>query len=322
MERILCILNVRAWNHSAASTLVLTGAFVLALVATCLVAASPARAQENNTAKDDILVGLETARRGAHEAAIRYYTKAIDSGELSPHDTGMAYKARALSYHDTGNEDKALSDFAQASKLLPGDPDIYYNRAQILQARGDKAAADKDMALAAQGFAQRGNAYIDADQYDAAIADLSKALLLAPQSQDLYILRGLAYKLQGSLQKATDDYSRAIELNPEDPLAYMNRGNALLKSKQYGMALMDYDKAIELNPQYGDAYFNRAAAYEMIQEYQKAVEDYTKAIKLNPKDAMAYKRRGMLRQDMGQDSRAKRDFAAARKIDPNIPLEN
>ncbi|TVM18789.1 hypothetical protein DPQ33_04780 [Oceanidesulfovibrio indonesiensis] len=317
MERFLCIINRCIASHSAKSTALAAGVLLLALAAAGLTAA-PAHAD----ARDDILIGLEAARRGAHEAAMRYYTKAMESGELSSHDLGMAYKARALSYHDTGHPDKALSDFEQAAKLTPGDPDIYYNRAQILQARGQQEEADKDLQRAAQGFAQRGNAYIDHEKYDAAISDLTKALLFAPDSADLYIVRGLAYKLNGSLDKATDDYTRAIELAPDDPLPYMNRANTLLKAEQYGMALMDYDKAIELDPKYADAYFNRATAYEKILEDEKAVEDYTMAIKINPEDAMAYKRRGELRKGMGQNSLADKDFAKAFKIDPNLDTAN
>lgn len=318
MERILCIMNRCMANHAARSTALAVGVFLFVFSLTCL-ASAPAHADE---AKDDILVGLEAARRGAHEAAIRYYTKAMESGQLSTHDMGMAYKARALSYHDTDQQDKALSDFEQAAKLIPGDPDIYYNRAQILQARGKQEEADKDLRRAAQGFAQRGNAYIDHDKYDAAIADLTKALLFAPDSVDLYILRGLAYKLNGALDKATDDYTRAIELAPDDPLPYMNRANALLKAKQYGKALMDYDKAIELDPKYADAYFNRATAYEKIMENEKAIEDYSMAIKLNPEDAMAYKRRGELRMENGQESLARKDFAKAAKINPALSVGN
>jgi tetratricopeptide (TPR) repeat protein len=52
--------------------------------------------------------------------------------------------------------------------------------------------------------------------YDLALADANRAILLSPDEFGYY-LRGDIYRDQGQFAEAVEDYSRAIRLNPKDP---------------------------------------------------------------------------------------------------------
>jgi len=61
-------------------------------------------------------------------------------------------------------------------------------------------------------------------QYDAAIAEFTKAIEAAPKDARAYTNRGTAYRASGKLQEAIADFSKAIEVSPNDEMAYRERG--------------------------------------------------------------------------------------------------
>ena len=92
------------------------------------------------------------------------------------------------------------------------------------------------------------------------IADLDKAISLAPSNPYLYYNRGNAYAAGSDFDKAIDDYNRAVELDPKMAEAYYNRGLAKLKLKKTKEAIVDLGKAGE-----GGLY----KAYSVIKKYSK-----------------------------------------------------
>ena len=92
------------------------------------------------------------------------------------------------------------------------------------------------------------------------IAELDKAISLAPSNPYLYYNRGNAYAAGSDFDKAIDDYNRAVELDPKMAEAYYNRGLAKLKLKKTKEAIVDLGKAGE-----GGLY----KAYSVIKKYSK-----------------------------------------------------
>lgn len=64
---------------------------------------------------------------------------------------------------------------------------------------------------------------------------------------------------------------------PNDDETYYNRGVAYDSKGEYDRAIADYSKAIELNPKYAEAYYNRGVDYYDKKEYDRAWEDVYKA---------------------------------------------
>lgn len=277
------------------------------------------QATKAQTAEEKVMTAIESARRGAHEVAIRYLTEAIDSGELSAYDKGMALKARAINWFDSGHMDKALLDFEAAAKILPSDPDIYHNRGNILTKMGRSQEAKAELDRAQDLFFDRGSVWLEKDDLDKAISDFGKAILLDPKDPDAYLHRGIALKIKGDLDKAIQDYNKAIELKP-DAVTYSNRGNAWLKKGDLTKALADYDKAAGLDPKYPHTYYNRGQLQIRLGNLVAALADMNKAIELDQNDAEALAARGDIHKRMGDMAKADADFKKARALDPQVTI--
>ena len=131
-----------------------------------------------------------------------------------------------------------------------------------------------------------------------------------------YNSRGYAYFNKGEYDAAIADYTKAIELDPKDAIAYNNRGYAYLDKGEYDAAIADYTKAITINPKYALGYGNRCAAYNQKGKYDQAIADCTQAIKITPNNPIAYKNRGNAYYNKGEYDLAIADFTKAIDINP------
>ena len=110
------------------------------------------------------------------------------------------------------------------------------------------------------GHMQRGIDLAQQKQYDAAIAEFTKAIQANPKDPRGYTNRGTAYRASNRLADAAADFSKAIEIAPSDEVAYRERGNTQVMQSQFDAALPDLDKAIQLKPDDGYAYKFRGFA--------------------------------------------------------------
>ncbi|MBI5294893.1 MAG: tetratricopeptide repeat protein [Chloroflexi bacterium] len=178
-------------------------------------------------------------------------------------------------------------------------------------------AADSNMVndLAPLYF-YRGNAHLGLNQFDLALADLSRAIQLDPQFSSAYTNRGLAHSFLLHYDLALDDYSKAIQLDPQNASAYNNRGSAYNSLEKYGLAIADLTKSIQIEPQDALHYNNRGGTYINMRQYDQAIADFTRAIQLDPKFALAYNNRGLGYSDTGQLELALADFTRVIQLDP------
>src|SRR5205823_14031977 len=103
----------------------------------------------------------------------------------------------------------------------------------------------------AAGAMQRGIELAQQKQYDAAIAEFTKAIKENPKDPRGYANRATAYRASNRLPDAIADFSKAIEVAPNYEVAYRERGNTQVMQSQFDAALPDFDKAIELKPDDG-----------------------------------------------------------------------
>ncbi len=165
-------------------------------------------------------------------------------------------------------------------------------------------------ATASDFVIESGEKYKKGD-FQGAIEDLDKAIIINPKYAEAYNSRGLTYKALKEYPKAIADYDRAIELNPKLALAYTNRGMIYHALKEYPKAIADYDKAIEINANHTYAYNSRGNIYAELKEIPKAISDYTKAIAINPEYANAYYNRGNTYADLKDIPKAITDYRKA-----------
>ncbi len=147
----------------------------------------------------DVRGGTAALDRGDYDEAIRLFTSAIGSGDLSVAHRATAYNKRGNAWGKKKDYDRAIADYNEAIRLNP------------------------QLALA---FNSRGNAWAEKKEYDHAIADYNEAIRLNPQYSHAFSNRGNAWSYKKDYDRAIADYNEAIRLDPKYADAFVNRGIA------------------------------------------------------------------------------------------------
>lgn len=151
-------------------------------------------------------------------------------------------------------------------------------------------------------------------EYQAALADLEKAVRAEPHNPYAHNALGAAYSQLGLLKPAVDSFNQAISLKPDYAAAYYNRGLAYLlagENSRYRLAVEDFTWAVEQEPSDPVLYNFRGKAYFKLFEFESALADYDRAIELNPGDPISYHGRGQVYNRRGEYNKAIRDFNEA-----------
>ncbi len=154
------------------------------------------------------------------------------------------------------------------------------------------------------------------EDFEGAIYDFSKAILLRDNYVDAFGNRGVAKSSNGDHAGAIEDFNRIIEIRPDDVNAYYNRGIAKGKNKDYAEAVEDFNKVIQILGDNAETYFNRGHAKSEGGDYVGAIEDYDRAVEINPNDAGTYLNRGIAKIRDGDHAGAVEDYNRAVEIDP------
>ena len=113
----------------------------------------------------------------------------------------------------------------------------------------------------ATGYSHRGEAYGKQDQYDKAIADLTKVVELLPNNPFGHTQLCVRYRQRGNVNASNEDYqkaisacSKAISFGAAGDMALANRGLAHNGLKEYDKAIHDFSAAIAENPKFTTHY--------------------------------------------------------------------
>jgi len=175
-----------------------------------------------------------------------------------------------------------------------------------------------------------------ANEYEAELADLNKAIKLDPQCGDGDALFSRACIYSGDFQikerdytKALADYTRLLDFKPMDVSAWHNRALCYEQLREYDKAIRDYTAIIEGNMDFSHLvdgkdkqlamdYHYRGRAYQWYKnDYLKAIADYDEALRLDPKIEMVHQHRGQCYEALKQFDKAKEDFAIEKAQQPN-----
>jgi tetratricopeptide (TPR) repeat protein len=175
----------------------------------------------------------------------------------------------------------------------------------------------------AAGFARRGAASDARHDYDAAIADLTRACELAPTESGYFYQRGMAHWHKGQQDAALGDFDQAIKLKPDNVDALLSR--ASLRADRNGTAAEvtpDLEAASRALPQQAELRLHIGALYDSVDQPAAAATEYTKWIDSHPRDDRlmpgALNSRCWCRALSGQQlDQALSDCNAALKMRPN-----
>ncbi len=159
------------------------------------------------------------------EKAIPYYTKLIATHPLD----SESYWKRAYAYHQRGQYDLAIGDYARAMELDSSLQYLRINRAQSYLCLG-----------------QNGAALLDCDQL---LAQNPEPALLSWA----HITKASVYQALSSFEEALSEYQKAIAAAPEFPPAYFHRGKLHEWMKRYKDALKDFSRVLDFEPNNSEA---------------------------------------------------------------------
>ncbi|MEH2375395.1 tetratricopeptide repeat protein [Nostoc sp.] len=157
------------------------------------------------------------AQEGDYTEAIALLTQLIYRHPYNAVD----YNNRGLIYFQSGETQKALSDYNTALKFNPNLASAYNNRANYYATCGELAAAlaDYDQAIDfnpchIRAWINRGITWRDLGQYEEAIENFEVALLFGQLEGHIWAERGRTYHLWGDWNYAIADYRRALTQLP------------------------------------------------------------------------------------------------------------
>ena len=123
---------------------------------------------------------------------------------------------------------------------------------------------------------------IEQKRPDEAVARLSRAAEIDPESTEVYRLLGRTYYTQGKTDEAVSAYRRAIELNELDAWSMNNLGLIFLESERADEALPLLTKATELRPEVAVFHNNLGMALEHTGDFKAAATEYKAALAADP----------------------------------------
>lgn len=179
-------------------------------------------------------------RRKEIAAAIAYWSEVIQQDPT----WAAAYCCRGDVYRRISQFNKAIADYSEALRLDPKLVRAYCGRAD----------------------AYEGNAFgvpshvIDDD----------------PQAHDVALPPQI-----GEFDKAIADYSKALLLDPKNAIALFGRGHVHMMKNEREKSIHDYSESIRIDPSFARAYYFRGVMYEQNGEQEKAQADYSTADRLH-----------------------------------------
>ena len=124
--------------------------------------------------------------------------------------------------------------------------------------------------------------------FDKAILEYEKILVLNPKHSDTIFNLASLYSLKKNYLKASNLLSKYIKFNTDDFNAINNLGLIFFQMGKTQKAIEYLKKSILLNPNYADAYNNIGLIYMKINQYETAEKYCLKSYDLNPKSYATY----------------------------------
>lgn len=214
-------------------------------------------------------------------------TTRLNMPNRTPSQREADYVSRGEGYRDSGQYALAMQDFAQALKLIPGDP----------------------FAIDA-----RGKTYDLMGQYDQAIADFTAVLAaspdefgLKPRSDDVLLSRAQSYISEAKYDLALADCAQALVVNPGYVSAYATQGSANFAMQNWFLARGAFATIVGVNARSTTGQFGLGYTDYMLGNYAAAEQELQTASDLSPTYAYPLLWLHLARMRQGKDDSA--DFA-------------
>jgi len=236
---------------------------------------------------------------------------------------GFVWKIFGIALKMQGKE--AIGAMQKAMALLPNDPDVHYNMANVMQELGqlEAAAAGYRQALAlkfddAGTHCNLGNVWQELGRFDEAAACFRTALKFEPDNAALHYNLGNALTRLDQPNNAIASFRQALALKADYAEAYNNLGNALTESGQLEAAQESLHRALQISPSYFEAHNNMGNVLRELRQLDAAADSYRRAIVIKPNFAQAHVNLGLVQRTQGRHAEAEACCQTALGITPDL----
>jgi serine/threonine protein kinase/tetratricopeptide (TPR) repeat protein len=252
---------------------------------------------ENLKAYDLYLQGRNLLRN-SHDAAgiqqaITLFEQAIDKDS----NFALAYAGLAdANLHIYGESkdgiwaQKAVLAAQQAERLSNTAPEVLLSLGAVYTTTGRNAQAiaelKRALALAPnsdEAYRRLGDAYGAAGQTKESISAYQSAVTANPYFWMNHNALGGAYLKDGDNAKALPAFQRVTELASDNPMGYENIGDTYIRNGQWSEAIPHFQKALSLAPS-AFTYSNLGTAYFFMKRYDESTSMFEKAVEMSPND--------------------------------------
>ncbi|MBS1956062.1 MAG: tetratricopeptide repeat protein [Cyanobacteria bacterium SZAS-4] len=115
-------------------------------------------------------------------------------------------------------------------------------------AEGFPGKGDEDAWSDALPYYNRGNRYLQKEQYQQALEDFKVAVGKYTFDPDFYTNLGVAYRKVGDYTNAEDAYKKSIQLNDKDWMPWNDLANVYLKQDKLKETVATFQRALKCNP--------------------------------------------------------------------------
>lgn len=147
---------------------------------------------------------------------------------------------------------------------------------------GPAALSDGPDPTTADGFARRGAAREARRDYAGALADLDRAITLAPDVASYRRARAAAYVTGKQFDRALADLDAAVRSDPHDPDLLLERADLQRQRKQFAAAAADLTTAAALLPAKSRRHLDVAALLTAVDAFDPAIAQINAWIAANP----------------------------------------
>lgn len=196
--------------------------------------------------------------------------------------------------------DASLKSFAAALALDSKDPEVFFNRANLLFQAGliQEALADLDAAIRLrdsylEARSNRANILIRLGDFGRAEVDLEFLVANLSNNADIWVALGLVKHRLGQWSEAVRCNDRALSLVPNHPDALLNSSSLAYDDSNYLLALSWAENAIKVTPNRAEAHYALAQALYGLSRFENSVISYKKAINFNPSYVEAWLGQGI-----------------------------
>lgn len=144
-------------------------------------------------------------------------------------------------------------------------------------------------------FYNLGAVQIRLKQYDDALKNLEQAAnvdladTVAPKNYLVYDKRHEAYLGKTDFNNAINDLNKAVVMQPGEAMLYVHRADVYARTNQYQSAISDYTKALQINDKSADVYFKRGKCRYELLDLDNSLKDFGACLAIEANNTEAKK---------------------------------